>query len=360
MLEVSLTHDFPGFALRCDFTAPAGVTALFGRSGSGKTTIVNAIAGLIRPQEGRIAIDGTVLLDTTAGIFLPPHRRHVGYVFQDARLFPHLSVASNLTYGARFAGRRDPAAFRRMVDLLGLGPLLTRRPGRLSGGEKQRVALGRALLAAPRILLLDEPLAALDEQRKAEILPYVERLRDEVRLPILYVSHSVSEVARLANTLIMVEAGRVTRTGRAVALLSDPETAHAFGLREVGAVLTGRVAGHDSDGLTRVEIAAGALWLPRVEATVGSAVRLRISAQDVILARERPVGLSALNILEGEIAQVRQGDGPGVLVQIRVADDLLLARVTRRSAASMGLAVRQRIFAIVKSVAIAPGDVGRG
>ncbi len=200
------------FRLDVAFTAPAGVTALFGRSGAGKTTVVNAVAGLLRPAEGRVTVDGETLLDTARGVSVPRHRRRVGYVFQEGRLFPHLSVRQNLAFGGWFAPRGAPRPdFDHVVDLLGIEPLLARRPGLLSGGEKQRVAIGRALLAAPAPALMDEPLAALDAARKDEILPYLERLRDETRTPILYVSHALPEVARLATTIVALDAGRVAR-----------------------------------------------------------------------------------------------------------------------------------------------------
>ncbi len=217
-LELRLTHAFPGFKLDLDLTAPAGLTCLFGRSGSGKTTIINAVAGLLRPDTARIVLDGVALHD------LPPHQRRVGYVFQDARLFPHLTVAQNLTYAARIR-RQQAKGFDRIVGLLGIGALLDRRPATLSGGERQRVAIGRALLSDPRILLMDEPLAALDEARKAEILPYIEALRDAFGLPILYVSHALPEVARLATSIAVIDAGRLLAFGPAARLLSDPETA---------------------------------------------------------------------------------------------------------------------------------------
>lgn len=214
MLEVTVKHSFKGFALDTAFKAPAGVTVLFGRSGSGKTTLVNAVAGLLMPDQGRIVADDWVLLDTAKGIHLRPHKRRLGYVFQEGRLFPHLTVRQNLAYGAWFAPRGAPREnMSRVVEMLGIGPLLDRRPAALSGGEKQRVAIGRALLSAPSLILADEPLAALDEVRKAEILPYFERLRDEVSVPILYVSHSASEVARLATTVVALDAGRVVAHG---------------------------------------------------------------------------------------------------------------------------------------------------
>lgn len=350
-LEIRLLQSFPGFRLDVDLTLPGGVSCLFGRSGSGKTSIVNAVAGLLRPESARIVLDGTPLHD------LPPHRREVGYVFQDARLFPHLTVAENLTYGPRVR-RRKPEGMDRIVELLGIGPLLARRPGTLSGGEKQRVAIGRALLSRPRLLLMDEPLAALDEARKAEILPYIEALRDETGLPILYVSHSLPEVARLATCIAVIEAGRVAAFGPAAQLLSDPVTAPLLGLRDAGAVLSARIAAQEGDGLTRLDTAAGPLWLPHVAGEVGRALRVRIAAQDVILSRTRPEGLSALNILPATVAGLHEGQGPGVLVRLDLGGEFLLARVTRRSALALDLAPGLAVHAVLKSVAVAQADVG--
>jgi molybdate transport system ATP-binding protein len=313
--------------------------------------VINAVAGLLRPDRAEIVLDGVALQD------LPPHRRRIGYVFQDARLFPHLSVRGNLTYAARIH-RRPAAGFDRIVELLGLAALLQRHPASLSGGEKQRVALGRALLSEPQLLLMDEPLAALDEARKAEVLPYIEALRDETGLPILYVSHALSEVARLATTIIVLEAGRVLCAGPATDILSDPETAQHLGLRDAGSILRVQIAAEDADGLTRLETGAGPIWLPRFGGAVGQMVRIRIAAQDVILSRDRPVGLSALNILPAKVIALRQGDGPGALVQLDLGGQRLLARVTRRSALTLGLAPGLAVHVIVKSVSVAQGDVG--
>jgi molybdate transport system ATP-binding protein len=242
--------------------------------------------------------------------------------------------------------------------MLGIGPLLARRPGTLSGGEKQRVAIGRALLSRPRLLLMDEPLAALDAERKAEILPYLERLRDETALPILYVSHAVAEVARLATTVVALDNGRVVRAGPTDAVLADPEAVPTLGVREAGSVLTAIVLAHHEDGLSELGLGEGRLLLPRVAARVGAVIRVRIHAQDVILSRSAPVGLSALNILAVRVTALRSGEGPGVMVQLALGDNRLLARITRRSAEALDLAPGTDCFAIAKSVAVARADVG--
>jgi molybdate transport system ATP-binding protein len=357
-LSVRLQHKFRDFALDIDFEAPPGITVLFGRSGSGKTTIVNAVAGLLKPDAGRIALDGVALLDTEARLVLPPHRRKLGYIFQEGRLFPHLSVRQNLTYGRFFSGGSgDPDTFAQVVEMLGLGALLERRPGALSGGEKQRVAIGRALLAHPRMILADEPLAALDEARKAEILPYFERLRDEIAVPILYVSHSAAEVARLATTVVALQDGRIARQGPAIEVLSDPMVTPA-GVRAAGAVLEAHVRTHHPDGLTELDAGGQTLFLPSIDRPVGTLIRVRIAAQDVILSRTEPQGLSALNILHGEVDQIRPGEGPGTLVSLRTPAGTVLARVTQRSATALDLAPGRACFAVLKSVAVAPQDVG--
>jgi molybdate transport system ATP-binding protein len=357
-LAVAIRHAFPGFALDVAFEAPAGVTALFGRSGAGKTTIVNAVAGLLAPERGRVVIGGKVVFDRQAGVFVPPRRRRVGYVFQSGRLFPHLSVRGNLTYGRRFGTSGDPAEVSRVVDLLGLAPLLARRPGCLSGGEAQRVAIGRALLSAPRVLLMDEPLSSLDEPRRAEILPYLERLAGETGIPILYVSHAMAEVARLATTVVVLQDGRVVRSGRASEVLTDPAALPALGVRAAGSVLTGRIVAHHPDGLSEIVVSAGRLLLPRVRGALGDVLRIRIAAQDVILSLTVPQGLSALNVLPATVETLHRGEGPGVAVALRAGGDVLLARVTRRSADALRLAPGTSCHAVMKAVSVAPEDVG--
>ncbi len=360
-LSVSLSHCLGDLEVDIAFDAPPGVTALFGHSGAGKTTVVNAVAGLLRPDGGRVSVEDWVLFDTEKRHWLPPHRRRLGYIFQEARLFPHLTVRQNLLFGRWFAPRAAQTAKpERIIDMLGIGPLLNRRPGGLSGGEKQRVAIGRALLSAPKLILADEPLAALDAARKEEILPYFERLRDEVEIPILYVSHSMAEVARLATTVVVLDRGKVVRAGPTAAVLSDPSAAPGIGPRELGAVLSARVLCHHADGLSELQTDGGRLFLPRIDAAPGSAMRIRIAAQDVILSRTRPEGLSALNMLKGTIADIREGTGPGTLIRLRLGDQDLLARITRRSANAMGLSPGQACYAIVKTVSVAQGDIGRG
>ena len=359
-LDVSLRHRFEGFALDAAFTAPDGITALFGRSGAGKTTVVEAIAGLLQPDEGKVSADDTVLLDTGSGISLPPHRRRVGYVFQEGRLFPHLTVRQNLAFGRWFAPRgagvEDPG---RIVEMLGIGHLLDRRPGRLSGGEKQRVAIGRALLSGPRILLMDEPLASLDGPRKAEILPYFQRLRTETRIPILYVSHSVTEIVHLATTVVAMNRGRVARAGPAAEVLSDPAAVPSIGIAEAGAVLSATILGHDrADGLSVLGVSNGRLHLPHIEAPVGTALRLRIRAEDVIIAIEEPVGLSALNVLPAIVSAIHEGEGPGAAVGLLSGEDRLLARITRSSVRALGLAPGKPCYAIINSTAVARSDIG--
>ena len=360
MLDIDLHHAFPGFTLDVRFSAPPGLTVLFGRSGSGKTTIINAVAGLLTPDRGRIAAGDWVLLDTARRLRLPPHRRRIGYIFQDSRLFPHLTVRQNLTYGAWFAPRGAPREpFGRVIDLLGIAQLLDRRPGALSGGERQRVAIGRALLSAPRLILADEPLAALDEARKAEILPYFERLRDEVNVPILYVSHSASEVARLATTIVALENGRVIGQGTVADVLADPAVLPT-GAREAGAILTATVAAHHPDGLTELDAGGTPLFLPHIAQPPGTTLRVRIAAHEVILSRDRPQGLSALNILPGVVHDIRPGDGPGTIVALDTGAGRLLARITRRSAEALALAPGVQAHAVIKTVSVAPLDIGAG
>ncbi|MFP7674317.1 molybdenum ABC transporter ATP-binding protein [Marivita sp. S0852] len=358
-VSIDIARDLGGFRLETRFAAPEGVTVLFGRSGSGKTTVVKTIAGLLTPDAGRIAVGGRVLFDTDARLNVPVHKRRLGYVFQDSRLFPHLSVRQNLSYAARVRGREGPQD-NDVADLLGITHLLDRRPHALSGGESQRVAIGRALLSEPDMLLMDEPLASLDGPRKAEILPYLERLRSETGLSILYVTHNMAEVARLATHIVLLDEGKVVRSGAPADLLTDPEMVRVFGIRDAGAVLSAKVVAQPLDGISELKVSAGRLFLPAVDAPVGAQLRVRILAQDVMLSSHRPEGLSALNILAVRVLAVRRGEGPGVIVQMQAGDDRLLARITRRSADAMGIVPGAECFAVMKSVAVSQTDIAVG
>jgi len=359
-LAIDIQHRLGDFLLDARFETGSGLIALFGRSGSGKTSIVNVIAGLIRPEQGRVTIDGVALVDTARGVFVPRHRRRLGYVFQEGRLFPHLTVQQNLLYGRWFAPpgeRRDD--LDRVVDLLGIGALLERRPGRLSGGEKQRVAIGRALLANPRLLLMDEPLASLDEARKAEILPYIERLRDQSRVPIVYVSHSIAEVVRLASTVVLLSEGKVAAVGPTAEIMHRLDLFPLTGRAEAGAIVEATVERHDETfGLTELRSGAGLWRLPRLDALPGTRLRLRVRARDVMLAKSAPADLSALNILPGVIADMRAAEGPIVEVRLDCGGDVLLARLTRYSVERMGLTPGSPVHALIKSVALDRRSLG--
>jgi molybdate transport system ATP-binding protein len=359
MLDIDLRHQQGSFLLDAQFTAGGGLTALFGRSGSGKTSIVNIIAGLIKPQKGRVSVDGAVLTDTEQGIFVPRHKRRIGYVFQEGRLFPHLTVRQNLLYGRWFAPkgeRRDD--LDRVVDMLGIDAILDRRPGRLSGGEKQRVAIGRALLANPRLLLMDEPLASLDEARKAEILPYIERLRDRSQIPIVYVSHSVGEVARLASTIVLLSNGKVAAVGPVTEIMHRLDLFPLTGHADAGAIIEATVERHDERfGLTELRSRAGQWRLPRLEASPGTPLRLRVRARDVMLATQEPKDLSALNIVPGVVAEIREAEGAIADIRLDCNGDALLARLTRYSATRLGLAPGSRVFALVKTVSLDRRDL---
>ncbi len=357
-LTLDITQSLGNFRLDVQFETKGGVTAVFGRSGSGKTSIVQAVAGLARPDRGRITLGERVLFDSDAGIWVPPHKRRIGYVFQDGRLFPHLSVAQNLAFGTRFASS-NPEVKREahIIDILGISHLLDRRPGGLSGGEKSRVALGRALLSSPELLLMDEPLAALDEPRKEEILPYLERLRDEGGAPVLYVSHSVAEVARLADDLVLLADGKVAASGPLADILSDPAAVPLLGVREAGSVLEATVAERSEDGLATLRISGGELCLPGVQAPVGARVRIRVLAQDIILSDRKPEGLSAINVLETTVQDIHLGDGPGAALSLLAGEDRLLARITARSVERLGLKRGGTCYAILKATAVPRGSI---
>jgi molybdate transport system ATP-binding protein len=351
-LIVEAKQRLGAFSLDAAFTSERGVTALFGRSGSGKTSMIRIIAGLARPDEGRVVLDGEPLTETATGIFVPKHRRRFGYVFQEARLFPHLSIRANLSYGRWFAAR--PAhgeSFDHIVDLLGIETLLERSPAKLSGGEKQRVAIGRALLSSPRLLLMDEPLAALDDARKAEILPYLQRLRDETDIPIVYVSHSIAEVARLANQVVVMRDGKVEATGPAIDILSRPSAASER--REAGALLEGTVESFDAlHRLSTIALKSCQLHIPGAALAPGKSVRIRIPSRDVMLATARPEGLSALNILEARIDGMSSTEDGTVEIRLDCGGDIILSRITTLSCERLDLRLGRAVFAVIKTVAL--------
>jgi molybdate transport system ATP-binding protein len=342
---------WPGFALDVDLDLPgSGVTALFVQSGCGKTTLLRCIAGLERGA-GRLIVNGETWQDDAR--FMPTHQRPLGYVFQDARLFAHLDVARNLDFGLRRS--RGAATVKRdaIIELLGLGPLLDRLPERLSGGEQQRVAIARALLAAPRLLLMDEPLASLDHARKQEFLPWLERLRDELDIPLIYVSHAPDEVARLADHIVVMDAGRAVAQGPLAETLARIDLPIKLG-EDAGAVFAATVAERDAEWhLARVEFDGGELWVRDNGTPVGRAVRVRILARDVSIANSRHDDVSIMNLLPATVVAHAAEDHPSqVLVQLRVGETLLLGRLTRRSAQRLDLAPGREVWVQIKAVAL--------
>jgi molybdate transport system ATP-binding protein len=352
-LDVLVRHRFPSVQMDIAFEVPTpGVTILFGPSGAGKSTIISAAAGLLHPDECRIVLDGQVLADTVAGVWLPTEQRRMGLVFQDARLFPHMSVATNLRFGLRRAAP-GPVRFDEVVELLGIGALLSRRPHTLSGGERQRVAIGRALLAQPHLLLMDEPLASLDTARKAEIMPYLTRLKTALRLPILYVTHSIDEVAELGDSLVLIEAGQVIGRGplSEIAARADLPLAQRD---DAAALLLCRVVEHDlARRLSRVEGGGIALWLPLLETPIGTEHRIRIPAREVILAAKAPESISLHNIVPGKVRRItNDACGRSVLVEIALANGALISRVTPDAVVKLALSAGQPVLALIKSTSI--------
>lgn len=352
-LSVRLRHDFPSARMDMAFEVPSpGVTVLFGPSGAGKSTIILAAAGLLRPDECRIEVDGQVLADTETDLWLAPEKRRAGLVFQDARLFPHMSVATNLRFGMRRA-REGSVRFDDVVELLGIAALLDRRPHTLSGGERQRVAIGRALLAQSRLLLMDEPLASLDAARKAEILPYLTRLKTALRLPVLYVTHDLDEVARLADSLVLVEAGQVIGFGplSEVAARADLPLARRD---DAGALLHCRVAENDSRReLTRLNAAGASFLVPLLDLPPGGECRIRVPAREVILAGKPPESISLHNVIPGTVRRIASDPARrAVMVEIALPDGALLARVTRDAVTRLSLSSGTPVLALIKSTSI--------
>ena len=359
-MGVQLRHRLEAFQLDVAFSFGdrPGVTALFGPSGAGKSTVINAIAGLLKPEFGHVVLDGETLLDTTRAISVPARARRLGVVFQDTRLFPHLSVKANLIYGWQRAKEKGEASrLDSVASLLALEGLLDRRPRTLSGGEKSRVALGRALLMNPRALLLDEPLASLDAARKAEILPYLDRLVRETRIPMLYVSHSLDEVARLADRMVVIDKGRVVAEG---SLFEVTQRLDLIAGKELlpGAVLEARILGHDdAHDLTELTMAGESLVVPRIDRAPGDTVRIRIDAPDVMLALSRPEGVSANNILPASVAAIEES-GAHADIQLSLKEARLIARITRRSLERLALKPGVQVFAVIKSVTVGGREHG--
>jgi molybdate transport system ATP-binding protein len=354
MLRVEIKKRRGSFLLDARFESPTpGIVALFGRSGCGKTTLINIVAGLLDADSGRVSLGDEVLLDTAANRSLPAERRRIGYVFQDSRLFPHLRVAGNLRYGERRAPPGRFIGIDAVADLLGLGALMERRTHELSGGERQRVAIGRALLSQPRLLLLDEPLASLDAARREEVLPYLETLRDQLAIPMIYVSHNFDEVLRLASHVVLLEDGRSSAAGDLAAMSLNRAVRAIVGPDAVGAVVEGIAQGIDSDsGLTRIQVGAGTLRVQATPVTVGARLRIQLLARDLIVATERPAHTSVRNMLAGHVSAVICDDSEADLISIDVGGALIMARVTKAASRELRLAPLLPVWALVKAVSL--------
>ena len=355
MLEVCVRKQRGDFLCEVAFTgATPGVTALFGRSGCGKTTTIHMIAGLLRPDHGHIRVADTVLFDAARGIDVPAEERGIGYVFQDARLFPHLSVRDNLRYGERRARRgAHRLKFDAVVELLGLASLLARRPAGLSGGERQRVAIGRALLAQPRLLLLDEPLAALDGARRGELLPYLEGLRDRFSLPMVYVSHQLEEVLRLAGHVVVMESGHVADHGDVVSVSQSAALRAIVGAESMGAVVEGTVGEIDTAaGLAHIQVGDGQLRVEAADLRAGQRLRVQLLARDLIVSIAAPAGLSVRNSLAGVITQLQADGGQAWLVFTDIGGARLMVRITDDARRALDLAVGQRVWVLVKTISL--------
>jgi molybdate transport system ATP-binding protein len=356
MLRVDLRKRRGDFVLDVAFTAPTpGVTAVFGRSGCGKSTMISLIAGLLSPDSGRVVVDDDVWYDSERGVSVDARHRRMGVVFQDARLFPHLTVRANLEYGLHRLPKEAPRPIRfgDVASLLGLETLIARRTHELSGGERQRVALGRALLAQPRLLLLDEPLASLDLSRREDVLPYLEKLRDAFTLPIVYVSHQFDEVLRLATRVILLEAGRVVAEGDIATMSRDSHLRAIVGPESVGAVVAGVVERIDATGFALVRVGEATLSVELEGASVGQRIQIQVLARDVIVATEAPRALSVRNVVLARVVSIRGDVGRSVLVELDIGGAAtLLARITTRAAEELGLSSDQQVWALIKAVSL--------
>lgn len=356
-MEISVTRRQGDFLVDVAFSgAESGVTALYGPSGAGKTSLINMVAGLMRPDAGRIAVNGLCLFDSVRRVNLPPERRRIGYVFQDGRLLPHLSVRANLVYGMRLTPKNLRfVELDAVVELLGIAHLLDRRPAKLSGGEKQRVAIGRALLTSPAMLLMDEPLASLDASRKAEVLPFITQLSRRYAIPILYVSHAMDEIIQLADHLVILDKGSVAASGELEQLLATPGLQAHLGKEDYGSVIRTVVdEPEDAAGLTRLRFNDSFLIVPPMSAPRGAPIRARIAARHVAVARNAPAATSFQNIFPGTVDQIIDRGDAFVDVRLDIGS-MLWARITRRSHLDLDLKTGQRVFALVKSVAVSLG-----
>ncbi|MFH1113642.1 MAG: molybdenum ABC transporter ATP-binding protein [Pseudomonadota bacterium] len=354
MLRIKVRKSLGNFTVDVAFsTAAVGVTALFGRSGAGKTSVINMIAGLFPPDEGVMEVNGRTLFDSRKSVDLPPEKRRCGYVFQDGRLFPHLTVKGNLMYGMRLVPRSERCVnYDQVVEMLGIDHILERRPAKLSGGEKQRVAVGRALLTSPSLLLMDEPLASLDNARKGEVLPFVARLPREFSIPIVYVSHSLDEILNLADSVVLLESGRVAATGNVEDLMSQFDLQRFAGAFDAGVVLAAVVEEHDkTGGLTILRFSGGILKVPLADVPVGDRVRVRIRSRDVAIALNRPTKISVQNVFPATVEEMVETSESIVDVRLNIGHPLF-SRITPAAKADLDLTPGRQVFALVKSVAI--------
>jgi len=356
-IDIDIKKRLGAFELAAKLSLPAhGVLGVFGRSGAGKTTFINALAGTLTPDTGHIRVGGATFFDAATRTNLAIESRGVGYVFQDGRLFPHLDVKQNLRYGQMRASRRQRAqsiGFDTVVDVLGLGALLARRSSNLSGGEKQRVALGRALLTQPRLLLMDEPLASLDAPRKSEVIPYIERLRHDFSIPIVYVTHSVDEVTRLADHLMILVEGKTVVTGDLVSVMSDPLHAPLFGRHEAGTVLDCKLESHDTHfQISTLSFLDGYLRVPAVDLAPGTPVRVRLRSREVALSTRRLDDVSITNQLAGHVAELIERQGPYIDVVVALGHTSIRALITRESCERLGLVPGTPVWALIKAVAL--------
>ena len=354
MLSVNITKAFGSFRLETQFEVEEGsITAIFGKSGAGKTSTINAIAGLTRPDVGVIQIGNTTLFDQNLKINLPIYKRQIGYVFQDDRLFPHMTVRNNLIYGT--PKNRDVANSLNLTDitvLLELAPLLERRPKTLSGGEKQRVAIGRALLSNPKLLLMDEPLASIDVQHRFEILPFIQRVREKTGITIIYVTHALEEVIFLADQIILLSEGQVTAQGTVEEIMSRLDLHPMTSRFDAGAVISATYSGYDREfDLGELSFDGGTLRIAGLNAEIGIHLRAHIRARDVSLMLDKPKDTSVLNVFKGELIEIRHEEGPQLDLLINIGTPLI-ARITRKSLNDLNLDIGSKVYAMIKAVAI--------